>query len=121
MHLCVAPAIIDNKFRFVALLFNIFSCESLQKQRVAISWSYTIMSYAVYNRLTGVLVIVNEHFWLTISTATLRNSKGRCLSYCDVTLPYMSIGARVIRAVALQQINHAPYAKASAESDNEGL
>ena len=33
----------------------------------------------------------------------------------------MSIGARVIRAVALQQIDHTPYAKASAESNNKGL
>ena len=31
------------------------------------------------------------------------------------------LGARVIRAVALQQIDHTPYAKASAERDNEGL
>ena len=37
------------------------------------------------------------------------------------TLLTMSIGARVIRAVALQQIDHTPYAKASAERDNEGL
>ena len=33
----------------------------------------------------------------------------------------MSIGARVIRAVALQQIDHAPHAKASAERDNEEM
>ena len=37
------------------------------------------------------------------------------------TLLTMSIGARVIRAVALQQINHAPHAKASTASNNEGL
>ena len=46
---------------------------------------------------------------------------GGYLSKLCVTLPHMSIGARVIRAVALQQIDHTPYAKASAESDNEGL
>ncbi len=33
----------------------------------------------------------------------------------------LGLGARVIRAVALQQINHAPHAKASAQSNNEGL
>ena len=33
----------------------------------------------------------------------------------------LGLGARVIRAVALQQIDHTPYAKASAERDNEGL
>ena len=33
----------------------------------------------------------------------------------------LGLGARVIRAVALQQIDHAPHAKASAERNNEGL
>ena len=33
----------------------------------------------------------------------------------------MSIGARVIRAVALQQVDNAPHAKASAEGNHEGL
>ena len=41
------------------------------------------------------------------------------LSY--VTLRHMSIGSGVVRAVALQQIDHAPHAKASAEGHNEGL
>ena len=43
-----------------------------------------------------------------------------CRLHC-ASLLAMSIGARVIRAVALQQIDHTPYAKASAERDNEGL
>ena len=33
----------------------------------------------------------------------------------------MSISAGVVRAIALQQIDHAPHAKASAEGDNKGL
>ena len=33
----------------------------------------------------------------------------------------MSIGARVVRAVALQEIDNAPHAQASAESHNKGL
>ena len=33
----------------------------------------------------------------------------------------LGLGVRVIRAVALQQIDHASHAKASAERDNEGL
>lgn len=39
---------------------------------------------------------------------------------CD-TLPHMSIGARVIRTVALQEIDDAPHAQASAQGHNEGL
>lgn len=37
------------------------------------------------------------------------------------SLPYMSIRAGVIGAVALQQVDNAPHAKASAEGNNEGL
>ena len=37
------------------------------------------------------------------------------------SLPYMSISAGVVRAIALQQIDHAPHAKASAEGDHKGL
>ena len=33
----------------------------------------------------------------------------------------MSISAGVVRAIALQQIDHAPHAKASAEGDHKGL
>lgn len=51
----------------------------------------------------------------------LRNNGLLSINFLCVTLWHMSIGARVIRAVALQQINHAPHAKASAESNNEGL
>ncbi len=51
----------------------------------------------------------------------LRNSKLLSINFLCVTLSHMSIGCCVIRAVALQQIDHTPYAKASAERDNEGL
>ena len=46
---------------------------------------------------------------------------GGYLSKLCVTLPHMSIGTGVIGAVALQQVHNAPNAKASAESNNEGL
>ena len=39
---------------------------------------------------------------------------------CD-TLPYMSIGTGVVVAIALQQIDRAPDAEASAQCHNEGL
>ncbi len=39
---------------------------------------------------------------------------------CD-TLPHMSIGTRVIRPVALREIDAAPHAQASAQDHNEGL
>ena len=42
------------------------------------------------------------------------------LCYC-VTLWHMSICARVIVAVAFQQVDNSPDAEASAQSDNEGL
>ena len=54
-------------------------------------------------------------------TFSSQHSKLLSINFLCVTLSHMSIGARVIRAVALQQIDHTPYAKASAESDNEGL
>ena len=44
-----------------------------------------------------------------------------CLQNYCVTLPHMSISAGVVRAVALQQIDHAPHAKASAEGNHKGL
>ena len=37
------------------------------------------------------------------------------------SLPYMSIGAGVVVAIALQQIDRAPDAEASAQCHNEGL
>ena len=37
------------------------------------------------------------------------------------SLPYMSIATGIVRAVALQQIDNAPHAEASAESNNKGL
>ena len=42
------------------------------------------------------------------------------IKFSCVTLRHMSIGTGVVRAVALQQIHHAPHAKASAEGNNEG-
>ena len=43
-----------------------------------------------------------------------------CRLHC-ASLLAMSIGCCVIRTVALQQIDHAPHAKASAEGDHKGL
>ena len=37
------------------------------------------------------------------------------------TLLTMSISAGVVRAIALQQIDHAPHAEASAEGNHKGL
>ena len=38
-----------------------------------------------------------------------------------VTLSHMSIGAGIIAAVPLQEIDNAPHAQTSAESHNKGL
>ena len=43
------------------------------------------------------------------------------IKFSCVTLRHMSFGTGIVRAVALQQIHHAPHAKASAEGNNEGL
>ena len=37
------------------------------------------------------------------------------------SLPYMSICARIIISVALQQVDHAPNAKTGSEGNDEGL
>ena len=45
-----------------------------------------------------------------------------CISVvCRASLPYMSIRTGVVVAVAFQQVNRAPDAKAGTESHNEGL
>ena len=49
------------------------------------------------------------------------NSRRLSIKFMCVTLPYMSISAGVVRAIALQQIDHAPHAKASAEGNHKGL
>ena len=46
---------------------------------------------------------------------------GLSIKFFCVSLRHMSISAGVVRAIALQQIDHAPHAKASAEGNNEGL
>ena len=51
----------------------------------------------------------------------IRNSGLLSIKFLCVTLPHMSIRARVVVAVALQQIDCAPDAEASAEGDYEGL
>lgn len=51
----------------------------------------------------------------------LRNNGDSRLSYCGVTLSYMSIGAGVVVAVTFQQVDDTPDAETSAEGDNEGL
>ena len=43
-----------------------------------------------------------------------------CRLHC-ASLLAMSISAGVVRAIALQQIDHAPHAKASAEGNHKGL
>ena len=58
-----------------------------------------------------------------INFASSRNSKAAVnstKSSCD-TLPHLSIGPRVVVAVALQQIDDAPHTEARAESDHKGL
>lgn len=50
-----------------------------------------------------------------------RNSGQLSIKVLSITLPHMSIGARVIRAVALQQIDYAPHGKASAQRHDESL
>ena len=46
---------------------------------------------------------------------------GGYLSKLCVTLPHMSIGARVVIAVTFQQVDDTPDTKTSAQSDNESL
>ena len=41
--------------------------------------------------------------------------------FLRVTLWHMSICARIVVAVAFEQVNHAPDTKTSTERDNEGL
>ena len=49
------------------------------------------------------------------------NSGMLSIKFLCATLPYMSISAGVVRAIALQQIDHTPHTKASAEGDHKGL
>lgn len=49
------------------------------------------------------------------------NSRRLSIKFMCVTLPYMSIGAGIVRAVAFQQVDHAPHAETGTESDHEGL
>ena len=46
---------------------------------------------------------------------------GLSIKFFCVSLRHMSISAGVVRAIALQQIDHAPHAKASAEGNHKGL
>lgn len=43
------------------------------------------------------------------------------IQFLCVTLWHMSICARIVVAVAFEQVNHAPDTKTSTERDNEGL
>ena len=54
-------------------------------------------------------------------SCVLRNSGLSSIKFLCATLSHMSIRAGVIGAVALQQVDNAPHAKASAEGNNEGL
>lgn len=49
------------------------------------------------------------------------NSRRLSIKFMCVTLPYMSIGAGIVRAVAFQQVDHAPHTETGTESDHEGL
>ena len=49
------------------------------------------------------------------------NSRRLSIKFMCVTLPYMSIRAGVVGAVAFQQVDNAPHAEASAEGNYEGL
>ena len=51
----------------------------------------------------------------------LRNSKLLSINFLCVTLSHMSICARIIISVALQQVDHAPNAKTGSEGNDEGL
>ena len=45
-----------------------------------------------------------------------------CISFvCCASLPYMSICARIIISVALQEIDNTPDTETGTERDNEGL
>ena len=50
----------------------------------------------------------------------LRNSSDCCL-FVFASLPHMSICARIIISVALQEIDNAPNAKSCSKSDNQSL
>ena len=54
-------------------------------------------------------------------SCVLRNSGLSSIKFLCATLSHMSIGTGVVRTIALQQIDHAPHTKASAEGHNEGL
>ena len=43
------------------------------------------------------------------------------IKFLCVTLPHMSICARVVVAVTFQQVDDTPHAETGAQSDNEGL
>ena len=43
------------------------------------------------------------------------------IKFFCVTLPHMSIGARVVVSVTFQQVDDAPDTKTGTERDNEGL
>ena len=70
-------------------------------------------------------ITIAKHVSLTLKQARQqrdqRGANENDAAACHELLHALGLGARVIRAVALQQIDHTPYAKASAESDNEGL
>ena len=49
------------------------------------------------------------------------NSRRLSIKFMCVTLPYMSIGGRVVLAVTFQKVDAAPYAQAAAQSDDQSL
>ncbi len=59
-----------------------------------------------------------------ISPLAVRNSGGAAVLVCvlwSASLLPLCIGAGVVRAIAFQQVDHAPHAEASAKGNHEGL
>ena len=61
-----------------------------------------------------------QHFRVTAPLDT--EQQGTLFSICVVaSLPYMSIGGRVVLAVTFQKVDAAPHAQAAAQGDDQSL
>lgn len=54
-------------------------------------------------------------------SCVLRNSGLSSIKFLCATLSHMSIGRRIVRAVTLQQIDHAPHGQTGPQGDDERL
>lgn len=72
-------------------------------------------------RATKHKTVENNGAAFKVCSVILWNRGVLSIKFLYVTLWHMSIGARVVRSVALQEIDYAPHAQASAESHNKGL